>query len=291
MASLNFIFGFGPMWRGSWSVGYIEDNRRLYDFEIVYVNSGKIRIVTEKGIFIAKTGDVAVIPPGILHSTVALSACERICIHFSWYDDCQMPVYPFDAHWVCENGKVPFDPSLQVRTPEIPSVEFPLLRHVPSREFQQLLYDYFKTSDDTLAGIICKRGILGQIIGTILTNTPLPGEQMRTEPKRYLDIKKHLEENYTDPSLEINKLARQFQMTPGHLCKCFHNTFGMSPKAYLITLRLNEARILLANSNFNVREVAFHCGFNDPNYFTRLFRRRFGFSPSQLKHQQRRNSF
>jgi len=57
---------------------------------------------------------------------------------------------------------------------------------------------------------------------------------------------------------------------------------GMSPLAYVHRLRLEEAYRLLSNSSMNVAEVAGNVGFDDANYFSRLFRRKMGMPPSAV---------
>ncbi len=63
---------------------------------------------------------------------------------------------------------------------------------------------------------------------------------------------------------------------------------GCSPQEYLTRLRLVRAKSLLAHSAAPVLEVARQCGFEDPYYFSRVFQRVEGMSPSAFRMQQRR---
>ena len=61
----------------------------------------------------------------------------------------------------------------------------------------------------------------------------------------------------------------------------------MAPMEYLKKVRLQKAAAMLLTTNANVTEVAFACGFNDSNYFSSVYHKEFGMSPSQFKRQGR----
>jgi len=58
---------------------------------------------------------------------------------------------------------------------------------------------------------------------------------------------------------------------------------GYSGTRFIRFIRLSRARRLLLESDLNISEVAFQAGFNDPVYFTRVFRREFGVTPSGFR--------
>jgi AraC-like DNA-binding protein len=58
----------------------------------------------------------------------------------------------------------------------------------------------------------------------------------------------------------------------------------MTPKAYLMEQRMLRAEHLLrTNNKLNVSEVAYKCGFSEPKYFSRCFKKRFGKTPSDFR--------
>lgn len=57
----------------------------------------------------------------------------------------------------------------------------------------------------------------------------------------------------------------------------------MSPIGYLLKLRLHKAAAMLSISDLSIAAVAFRCGFEDSNYFSRQFRREFDQSPSRFR--------
>ena len=58
---------------------------------------------------------------------------------------------------------------------------------------------------------------------------------------------------------------------------------GMSPQEYLIECRMQKALELLSNSSASIKEIAESAGFANANYFTKVFHRMFGRSPSELR--------
>ena len=75
-------------------------------------------------------------------------------------------------------------------------------------------------------------------------------------------------------------------LSPRQLERLFQRYVGMSPKQYLNGLRLERARALLTETDLPVSEVAYGCGFNATNTFTKAFRQRYGVSPRRLSNRQ-----
>lgn len=97
----------------------------------------------------------------------------------------------------------------------------------------------------------------------------------------------HLNRHYAEP-LRLETLASMEYLSPSRYSALFRRMTGRSPQQYLIELRLKNARELLLSTNLSVAEVARSVGYDDALYFSRLFRRHFGFSPSTLRVERRR---
>jgi len=76
------------VWCGEWPAGRIEPNRRLYDYELVYVAGGKGYVATGEESHYCEAGSLLVIPPGVVHFSRAETRIRRWCIHFDWYGEC-----------------------------------------------------------------------------------------------------------------------------------------------------------------------------------------------------------
>jgi len=83
-------------------------------------------------------------------------------------------------------------------------------------------------------------------------------------------------------NLSMEQIYDQVDMSAAHVETLFSAAYGVTPVAYRRHLRLRRARELLVTSQKNVSEVAHAAGFSDPLYFSRVFRRTFGVTPSSL---------
>jgi AraC-like DNA-binding protein len=90
---------------------------------------------------------------------------------------------------------------------------------------------------------------------------------------------------FTDPSLQMQDLQEDMPINPDYLRRLFRQEHGVAPREYLIKLRLEHAAHLLRYEGASVSEAAFRSGFYDPLYFSRLFRRYKGISPSRWQNQ------
>ena len=75
-------------------------------------------------------------------------------------------------------------------------------------------------------------------------------------------------------------------MSPVSFVRHFRAATGLTPQEYLIKLRLEEAAILLQNPDLSIAEAALQSGFNDSNYFSRLFRKKNNISPRSYRKLQ-----
>lgn len=97
-------------------------------------------------------------------------------------------------------------------------------------------------------------------------------------------IMEFIKQNYHQ-QLKINELAQKNNYTRNYLYILFKKEYNVSPQEYLLTLRIEKAKLLLLDKtkDLSVNEVAFAVGFNDPLYFSRLFHKKTGLSPTKFK--------
>ena len=67
-----------------------------------------------------------------------------------------------------------------------------------------------------------------------------------------------------------------------YLRKLFSQYLNLSPVDYLNQIRLNKAIELLRNTEMSIKEVCFACGFQSPQYFSRLFKQQMGITPREV---------
>ncbi|MDO5293455.1 MAG: helix-turn-helix domain-containing protein [bacterium] len=92
----------------------------------------------------------------------------------------------------------------------------------------------------------------------------------------------YIHSHFTEP-LVVTELASLSGYSTRHFARLFKDTYGATPLDYILTLRLNLALKLLTTTSSSVSEIGLSSGFDNPNYFSRLFRKRFGCSPSEYR--------
>lgn len=95
------------------------------------------------------------------------------------------------------------------------------------------------------------------------------------EPDSMEKIRKYLEENFTDSTLNLAFAARHFGFSSSYLSRKFKQDTGKNFVEYLTELRMNKA-IRLAKSNMKMYRTAAEVGIPDPNYFGRCFKKHTG---------------
>jgi len=92
----------------------------------------------------------------------------------------------------------------------------------------------------------------------------------------------YIHRHYGEP-LTRKEIAKGANLSARHLDRCFREQMGITPMAYLNRFRLRQSRRLLVSSPLNISEIAATVGFSDSGYFSRVFRRDMGMSPSEYR--------
>lgn len=89
--------------------------------------------------------------------------------------------------------------------------------------------------------------------------------------------------NYTDSTLCMNDILNHTNLSEGYYRKIFKTLYNTSPIDYIINLRVNYAKELLAESNLKINKISELSGFNNLTYFHRQFRKKTGATPSEFR--------
>ena len=103
-------------------------------------------------------------------------------------------------------------------------------------------------------------------------------------------IRNSILQNYTNPEYALDEYIRSLPFHYDYLRKIFKKELGMSPLEYMTSLRMKNAERLLSTmwtSGYAIAEIAQMCGFDNALYFSRVFKKYFGCSPSQFVKTQR----
>lgn len=90
----------------------------------------------------------------------------------------------------------------------------------------------------------------------------------------------YIYENYAQP-VTLADIAQAADISRSEAGRCFHTYMGCSPIDTLIQYRLQIAHQLLSERAQTLQQISYACGFNSVNYFSRQFKKKFGYAPSQ----------
>ncbi|SEQ94112.1 transcriptional regulator, AraC family [Faunimonas pinastri] len=91
-------------------------------------------------------------------------------------------------------------------------------------------------------------------------------------------VREHL-----DQPLDVEALARLAGFSRAHFTRIFTAAEGIPPAEYVLNERMRRAARLLESGDLPVKAISIACGFSDPNYFAKAFRRTFGTSPTEFR--------
>ena len=98
--------------------------------------------------------------------------------------------------------------------------------------------------------------------------------------KIVLATKEYLEAHYAE-DVSLEDVAEHVNISPQYFSKLIKKNTGFNFIDWLSMLRVKKAKELLTNSNLTVKEVCFMVGYKDPNYFSRIFKKKIGMTPSE----------
>ena len=106
------------------------------------------------------------------------------------------------------------------------------------------------------------------------------GNQYKSMLKRAL---RYIDQNYTDENLSLNTVAKAANISPNYFSGVFSQEMGQTFVEYLTEKRMERAKELLRYSGKRSSEVAYEVGYRDPRYFSFLFKKTQGCTPSSYR--------
>ena len=96
-------------------------------------------------------------------------------------------------------------------------------------------------------------------------------------------LRQRIAQGHADPAFSLGSAMAEVPLNADHLRRLFVRQLGLTPHDYLQNLRLDKAKRLLTESYVSVADVAYRCGFYDPLYFSKVFRKATGVPPSSWR--------
>ena len=94
---------------------------------------------------------------------------------------------------------------------------------------------------------------------------------------------KYVKENFRDPNISLISVAQHVGMSAAHFSTVFSQTTGRPFIHYLTGMRIEQAKELLKTTNMKLADIAMEIGYNEPNYFSHVFRKTTGMTPKEYR--------
>ncbi|TLS50949.1 response regulator [Paenibacillus antri] len=106
-------------------------------------------------------------------------------------------------------------------------------------------------------------------------------EEKDSVGRKMYEITRYIRENYADPTFSTQSIADYANFSHTYLCTFFKKNSGKTVGDYITEVRMDKAKELLKEGRLKLYEIADRLGYKDANYFTTLFKKHTGCTPTQ----------
>lgn len=237
--------------------------RMLQRYSLHFVLKGKGTYRCAEKEYHLKAGDILVIYPGTL---------------FSLTHD---PEEPWEYFWLNFNGE---DAPKLLKTACF-SMENPIYTIQTPKKIISMIKN-IKTRDNLNCNLRLHALSLFLQIFAVLTEQRATTNISKLPSNKEFYVQsalKYIENNFQNPELRIDDICKQLSISHSHLCKLFQQQTGISIYHQLLLLRMQNAKLLLENTNEKIINVARAVGYSNVSYFCSEFRRLHGLSPTAYR--------
>ena len=99
-------------------------------------------------------------------------------------------------------------------------------------------------------------------------------------------LRDYIEYHFMHP-ISIRELCELIQVSPQHLCRIFKHCTGRRPVEYILSVRIENAKKLLTNTEYNISDISYWSGFENCNYFCKIFKQTEHITPGEYRSSSR----
>ncbi|MBE7053120.1 MAG: AraC family transcriptional regulator [Ruminococcaceae bacterium] len=237
------------------------------EIEVLYIEKGKTDVKISDFSSVAQKGDIIFVNPLEVHTFIPHKDEEYkhkcLCFDTSLVADKK----------VCEklvNGNIKIDYHLKGET-KITDLFLKIYDAVIKNE-DTLMFE----SMECISGIFCH----------LMKNQLLKDENKSQKSEIFCHmVMEYISKNF-DKQITSADVAEQFFYTQSYFCRIFNENFGVSFSNYLNIYRIYAAKQMLEKTDKKISDIAYECGFLNPEYFTKTFKKYTGKLPSDYKKSQ-----
>ncbi|MBS4218394.1 response regulator [Bacillus sp. FJAT-49711] len=106
--------------------------------------------------------------------------------------------------------------------------------------------------------------------------------QNRVEDDTIKQIRHYIIE-HSHKEISLDRISQKFELSPIYISKLFKEQLGVNYIAFLTECRLEKAKKLMLDPEKSLKEITFDVGYQDPNYFSKVFKKMYGESPTEYR--------
>lgn len=253
----------------------IFSNHWHEQLEILYFTEGTGIIECGSESYEANAEDLIIINSNELHSGYNpgnnLAYCcfniDPSLIHSSFFDVCDIKyIRPIERNMILFSNKASKDAEL------IDCIKSIIMEY----ERQDTAYEM------VIKSYVYK--ILAVLIRNYVSRILSPEEYQKSvnNLERMAKVFDYIEEHYDD-KISLEDLCSMSGLSSYYFCRLFKKVTGKTTNEYINLFRINKAETLLKNTGMNITEIAMKTGFNDMNYFSRMYKKYKKIAPSKTR--------
>lgn len=264
--------------------------RTINEFILYVIKSGELYIQEGEQRYQLKKGDILFLEPNIVHTGYKESCCDYYYIHFKHpemlrVDDSK---YNEKAREMLLKRKLSLTGNFLDEEPPTDAVCYlpKIYSLVNENEFMYLLKeatDDFYNRYENYKRLLSSR-ILGMLIKICREYTTTNIENLQAHfPKAFVKARRILDYLNTEYHKKISgtDIEQVFESDFDYLNRVFHKMSGYTIFNYLNTVRINKAKELIETTSIKFSEIGYLVGIEDPYYFSKLFKKYTGKTPTQ----------
>ena len=272
------------IWHGNRQAGYIENGHWHEHIELWFLRNGKANLEINGTPIEMKEYDLAAVNPNEIH---------RMCFDQNTLYDC-LVISPLFMHSGIGKSDLAGN-SLGINQlfkkcgfgQTYDTGDFVLKNHISDPKIKDFFDRIVEEGEEKKPVFdLAWRAIICELLVYLYRNhTTQIIDNEPASKHEFENIKpaiKFLTENY-NTDISYVDLARICNISPHYFCKQFKKFTGKSVISYINELRISQSKFLMRNTKYSITEIAFTVGYNDANYFSRLFKKVTGISPTKFK--------
>ena len=278
----------------SYKEPWIHFKRLTDEYLLYFIKNGEL-CMEENGIrYTLKRGDFFLLQPGLIHSGFKKACCDYFYIHFKHPDICEINkssdeiLQDIDLN---RSGYLAGNLISAVKN-QIETCYIPKLYHVSNgNTLAYLLYMLEGAVEDYNRKDECYKSLASSKLIELIIRVSReytdanPGKTKSSYPKAFIKCQVLLDYLNNEYHQKINSqdIQERFEANYAYLNRVFHRMTGHTIINYLNLVRVKKASELIENTDINFSEIGYLVGIDDAYYFSKIFKKYIGLSPTQYR--------